>query len=348
VEQGYEVVGVMMRLWSEPGCGSAAPANRCCTPDQMADARRVAGKLGIPFYVIDAQTHFRQTIVQFFIDQHAKGRTPNPCLQCNREIRFTYLLNQALALDANYLATGHYAQVRQTGSGFGLFMGRDAAKDQAYVLHMLTQQHLAHVLFPVGAYTKPEVRELARKFGLPVASKAESQDLCFLGDGDYRRFLREYSPQACTPGPILDVDGRLLGQHTGLPFYTIGQRKKLGLSSPEPLFVLRKDSARNALVVGPRELLGQQRLTAREANWISGSPPPPDQPVHVKIRYKATPAAGFVDGVGDGRFSITFHEPVFGITAGQGVVVFAGEQCLGGGIIDDFTGKNDMIGETGA
>ncbi|MBK7178091.1 MAG: tRNA 2-thiouridine(34) synthase MnmA [Candidatus Promineifilaceae bacterium] len=336
VEQGYDVVGMMMRLWSEPSIGAHAPTNRCCTPDQMADARRVADQLKIPFYVVDVQEHFRRTIVQFFIDEHEHGRTPNPCLECNRQIRFTYLLNQALALDANYLATGHYARVEQTPSGYRLFQGKDTAKDQAYVLHMLSQEHLAHVKFPVGDYTKPEVRQLAAKFNLPVASKSESQDLCFLGDGDYRRFLREYSQRVEQPGPILDGNGRVLGQHEGLSSYTIGQRKGLGLATPDPVFVLRKDSRQNALIVGPREALGQQQLTARLVSWIAGAPPPPDQPVQVKIRYKAVPVSGYVAEVlGNGRVRITFPEPVIGITAGQGVVVFSGDECLGGGIIDD-------------
>jgi len=335
VEQGYEVVGMMMRLWSEPGCGSDAPANRCCTPNQMADARRIADQLGIPFYAIDVQEHFRQTIVQFFIDEHARGRTPNPCLECNRQIRFTHLLNRALALDANYLATGHYARVQQTAEGYKLFKGRDAAKDQAYVLHMLTQEHLAHVLFPVGEYTKPAVRQLAQKFNLPVASKSESQDLCFLGDGDYRRFLREYSPQAEETGPILDTAGRELGQHQGLPAYTIGQRKGLGISTPEPVFVLRKDITHNALIVGTRSELGQDSLVARDVNWLAGSPPPPEWIVDVKIRYKAAPVPAQVEKMANGRFRVNFQQPVLGATAGQGVVFFEGEQCLGGGIIDD-------------
>ena len=334
VEQGYEVVGMMMRLWSEPGCDANAPANRCCTPDQMADARRVADQLGIPFYVIDVQQHFRDTIVQFFIDQHALGRTPNPCLECNRQIRFTHLLNQALALDANYLATGHYARVQHTADGYQLLKGIDAAKDQAYVLHMLTQAHLAHVLFPVGEYTKTEVRRLAQKFKLPVASKAESQDLCFLGDGDYRRFLREYSPETAVFGPILTSDGKKLGQHQGLPAYTIGQRKGLGISTPQPVFVLRKDIQQNALIVGCKEELGQRSLIAREVNWISGSPPSA-QIVDVKIRYKAQPMPATIEKMANGRFRVKFQEPLFGVTAGQGAVFFDGDHCLGGGVIDD-------------
>jgi tRNA-specific 2-thiouridylase len=333
VEQGYEVIGMMMRLWSEPGSPGAPVANRCCTPDQMADARRIADQLNIPFYVLDTKEHFRQTIVQFFIDEHAQGRTPNPCIQCNRKIRFTYLLNQALALDATYLATGHYARIRQTESGYQLLKGIDAGKDQSYVLHVLTQEKLAHVLFPVGDYAKLEVRELARKFNLPVASKHDSQDLCFLSDGDYRRFLREYSPASQKPGPILDGDGRLLGQHEGLPFYTIGQRKGLGISAPQPLYVLQKDAAQNALIVGTREQLGQRELVARDVNWIAGEPPAASFRAQVKIRYKAKGVEATVLDEGNGRVRVRFDDPVMGITAGQGAVFYDGDICLGGGII---------------
>ncbi len=335
VEQGYEVIGMMMRLWSEPGAGANAPLNRCCTPDQMADARRVAGLLNIPFYVVDAQDYFRATIVQFFIEEHEKGRTPNPCIECNRKIRFSYLLERALALDAHYLATGHYARVVETASGFELRQSKDAAKDQSYVLHMLTQAQLARVKFPVGDYTKPEARRLAQRFGLPVAGKDESQDLCFLGDGDYRRFLREYSERAGVPGPILDAAGNELGRHQGLAFYTIGQRKGLGIAANQPMFVLRKDVARNALVVGTREQLGRQSLLARDVNWISGKAPRQPVPAQIKIRYKAKRVDGMVTALDDGRAQVTFHDPVFGVTAGQTAVFYDDDKALGGGIIAD-------------
>ena len=336
VEQGYEVVGMMMRLWSEPGSNGAPIANRCCTPDQMADARRIADQLNIPFYVLDTKEHFRQTIVQFFIDEHAQGRTPNPCIECNRQIRFTYLLNQALALDANYLATGHYARIRHSPDGYQLLKGVDESKDQSYVLHVLNQEKLAQTLFPVGDYTKVEVRELARKFGLPVASKHDSQDLCFLGDGDYRRFLREYGASQKS-GPIMDGHGRILGQHAGLSNYTIGQRKGLGISAPEPMFVLQKDARQNALIVGTRDELGQQTLVAQDVNWLAGTPPSGPISAQVKIRYKAKGVAALVEDVGNGRVHVQFQEPVFGITAGQGAVFFDGDICLGGGIIAETT-----------
>jgi tRNA-uridine 2-sulfurtransferase len=341
VEQGYEVIGMMMRLWSEPGlqgkpgCDGDAPQNRCCTPDQLADARRVADHLRIPFYVVDVQDHFRQTIVQFFIDEHLNGRTPNPCIECNRQIRFTYLLNRALAFDANYLATGHYARVRRAADGYQLLKGLDDGKDQSYVLHMLGQEHLAHVLFPIGEYEKDKVRQMAADFGLPVAQKRDSQDLCFLGDGDYRRFLNEYAPGINRSGPILNSAGEQLGEHDGLTHYTIGQRKGLGVAAPEPLFVLRKDAARNALIVGTRDEAGRTELLAREVSWIAGAAPEEGTAVQIKIRYKARPIPATVAPLADGRVRANLDEPVLGLTAGQGAVFYQGDVCLGGGLIAD-------------
>jgi tRNA-specific 2-thiouridylase len=337
VQQGYDVIGMMMRLWAEDGDG-AAGYNRCCTPDQMNDARFVADKLGIPFYALDTQAIFKRTIVDFFVDGYSRGLTPNPCLECNRHIRFEWLLNHALALDADYLATGHYARVRQTTEGrFQVLRAVDEAKDQSYVLSVLGQHQLSHALFPVGGYTKPQVRELAARFGLPVASKHDSQDLCFLADGDYRRFLRQHGPAdrpIAAPGPIVNRAGEVLGQHSGLPDYTIGQRKGLGISSPEPLYVLDLNPDRNALIVGTRAELGTDRLTAARVNWVAGEPPAQPFRAQVKIRYKAQPAPATVEPLPEARAAVHFDEPLPGITPGQGAVFYNGEVCLGGGIIE--------------
>jgi len=331
-QQGCTVTGMMMRLWSED-CGTGG-SNRCCTPDQMADARRIAAQLGIPFYVIDTQQVFRSTIVQFFIDRYAAGDTPNPCLECNRHIRFEWLLNHALALGADYLATGHYARVIHQADGSArLFMGRDPLKDQSYVLSVLTQDKLRRALFPVGDLTKPEVRRIAAEAGLPVASKHDSQDLCFLADGDYRRFLRQHAPGAIRPGPILTRDGRTLGEHSGLPHYTIGQRKGLGLSFAEPLYVLELDASRNALIVGTQEELGRDGLRANRVNWVSGSAPADPFRAAVKIRYKAQPAPALVTPLGTDQFEAVFDAPLRDITPGQGAVIYDGDEVLGGGII---------------
>ncbi len=336
VEQGYNVIGMMMRLWSEETAPGLTGHNRCCTPEQMNDARRVADMLDIPFYVLDTRDVFRNKIVQFFIDQHADGLTPNPCLACNMHIRFDWLLNNALALGADYLATGHYARITQSMEGlFELRKGHSLEKDQSYVLSVMTQEQLRHTLFPVGNYIKPEVRELAAKFGLPVASKHDSQDLCFLGDGDYRRFLREHGPvDLFMSGPILNRRGEQVGTHDGLPNYTIGQRKGLGISgSGDPLYVLDLDRQRNAVIVGTRDELGRDRLVAGRVNWIAGAPPAEAIRAEVKIRYKAKPAPATLEPLPDGRVNVIFDEPLRDITPGQGAVFYEDDQCLGGGLI---------------
>ena len=331
--QGYDVVGMMLRLWSED-CG-AGGSNRCCTPAQMWDARRIADQLGIPFYALDAQEPFRRAVVEAFIAGYAAGQTPNPCLVCNRRIRFGWLLEHARALGAEWLATGHYARVQRSADGSArLLRGVDAAKDQSYVLSVLTQEQLRHAMFPVGGYTKPQVRALAEEFGLPVAQKHDSQDLCFLADGDYRRFLRENAPQAMRAGPILTRDGRVLGQHRGLPNYTIGQRKGLGISAPQPLYVLELDTARNALIVGTREELGRSALVAGGVNWIAGKPPAEPFRAEVKIRYRARAVPATVTPLEGGRaVHVRFDAPLRDITPGQAAVMYDGEIVLGSGII---------------
>lgn len=334
VEQGYDVVGMMMRLWSEETVAGGAH-NRCCTPDQMADARRIAARLNIPFYVLDTKEVFRNTIVEFFIEQHRQGVTPNPCMECNRQIRFRYLLQNALALDADYLATGHYARVSQTHEGkYILRKGLDDHKDQSYVLSVLGQEQLAHALFPVGEYTKPEVREIAARFGLPSASKKDSQDLCFIGDNNYRRFLSDHAPDVMTGGSIIRRDGAVLGQHTGLVNYTIGQRKGLGVNSQEPLYVIGLNPQQNTLIVGTADELGQVSLNAKRVNWVSGETPPATFRAQVKIRYKATPVPALIEPLPDARIAIRFDAPLRDITPGQAAVVYDGDVVLGGGVIE--------------
>lgn len=335
VEQGYEVIGMMLRLWSEPGSEST---NRCCTPDSMALARRVAAQLGIPFYAVDARQAFRDIVVEYFFDGYMQGGTPNPCLVCNRQVRWEFLLNHALALGATHMATGHYARLRQTEEGrFQILKGIDEHKDQSYVLHVLKQEQLSHALFPLGEYTKPQVRELARRFNLPVAQRAESQDLCFLGNEDYRSFLQRYVPQAAEPGPILTTEGELVGEHRGLPFYTIGQRKGLGIAAPHPLYVIEKDLSRNALIIGRDEQLGRSELTAAGVNWQGGEPPKEPMRLQVKIRYKARPTWGLVTPLEGERVHIRFEEPLRDITPGQAAVFYSEDLLLGGGIIERNT-----------
>ncbi len=327
------MVGVMMRLWAEESAGKSRE-NACCTLEATDDARRIAAKLGIPFYLINVEQVFKQQVVDYFIAGYASGVTPNPCLACNRHIRFDHLLNYALALGADYLATGHYAQVRATDSGFDLLRGVDDRKDQSYVLSVVGQEELRHLTFPVGDLTKPEVRELARRYGLAVATKSESMDLCFLADGDYRRFLQDWASEAVQPGPIVDQAGAMRGEHKGLPFYTIGQRKGLGLNSPDRLFVLELRAETNTLVVGPAEYLGRDHLTAKDVHWVSGAAP--DGPIQcsVKIRYRSNDRPATLQLLPDDRVAVQFVEPLRDITPGQAAVFYQDERCLGGGIIE--------------
>ncbi len=331
VEQGYDVIGVMMRLWAEEGQGGST--NRCCSIEAVEDARRVCDVLGIPFYLINYEREFKKEVVDLFIAEYARGRTPNPCLACNRHIKFDLLLRRALSLDAQYLATGHYARARQANGGYQLLKGCDEWKDQSYALYMLGQRELRHLLLPLGDYTKEQVRTMARQRGLSVAEKAESQDLCFLVDNDYRRFLQAQAPETIRPGCILDTAGRTIGQHKGLPFYTIGQREGLGIAAPEALYVMQIDVAGNALVVGIRAELGRQELVATDVNYISGQIPQEPLEITAKIRYQAVEAEAALIPLEDGRARVTFAQPQRDITPGQGVVFYQDEIVLGGGII---------------
>ncbi len=334
VEEGYNVVGLMLRLWAEEG-GSA---NRCCTPDAVADARRVADALGIPFYVRNYKEVFRNTVVQFFIDGYAEGVTPNPCIMCNREIRFNRLLKEALSLGGDYLATGHYVRVQQNeDKRYQLLKGIDHSKDQSYVLYTMTQERLARVKFPVGHYSKDTIRQIAKDKDLPVFNRPDSQDLCFLGTGDYRDFLKRQAPETARPGNIVNTAGEVLGEHNGLAFYTIGQRKGLGIHSAEKLYVIRMDSQTNNLVVGTKEELGQQTLIAKEVNFISGNVPIEPLDVTAKIRYKAREVEATLTMLPDNRAHLNFVGALRDITPGQAVAFFQGEEIIGGGMIDKST-----------
>jgi tRNA-specific 2-thiouridylase len=333
LEEGYEVVGMMVRLWAEQAAEERE--NRCCAPDAVQDARRVAALLGIPFYLVNYAEQFKSCVVDYFVAEYTRGRTPNPCLVCNREIRFGRLLRHARALDADYLATGHYARIGQAGRQYQLCMGADPQKDQSYVLYTLGQEELRHVLFPVGGYAKTQVRELARQRGLPVASKDESMEICFIADNDYRRFLQQNAPQAVRPGPILDTTGHEIGRHQGLPFYTIGQRRGLGIAAAEALYVIRLDVLRNALIVGPARELGRQELMAEQVSYVAGRLPDGPVRVRAKIRYKATLADATWTPLESSRAQVEFDMPLRDITPGQAVVAYQGQAVLGGGIISE-------------
>jgi tRNA-specific 2-thiouridylase len=336
-QQGYEVIGMMLRLWNEPGKQDDlnSKSNRCCSPDSMMQARRVAARLDIPFYVIDAQDIFYNTVVSAFLDGYANGQTPNPCLVCNRQIRWDFLLNHALAFGADFMSTGHYVRKEIGSDGRQILLkGIDPAKDQSYVLHVLTQEKLAKALFPVGAYTKPEIREIAEASRLSVAKRPDSQDLCFLDGEDYRDFLQRNQPQMLAVGNIVDRGGKVLGQHNGLPNYTIGQRKGLGLASPQPLYVLAKEAVTNSLIVGAKGELGARELLAENVNWTSGIVPRETFRAFVKTRYTASPAPAEVtprDNVS--QVTVKFDAPQRDLTPGQAAVFYDGAVVMGGGLI---------------
>jgi tRNA-uridine 2-sulfurtransferase len=338
VEQGYPVVGIMLRLWSEPGMESE---NRCCTPDDMAVARRVAARLDIPFYAIDAREYFRKEVVEGFIEGYRAGWTPNPCVRCNQNVRWGFLLNQAKTMGAEYLATGHYARLERDEDGTTrLLRGIDESKDQSYVMSVLNQQQLAHTLFPLGDYRKEQVRELASCHHLAAAQKADSQDLCFLGSQDYRQFLIRNAPDVVQPGLIVNRSGETVGEHQGLAFYTIGQRKGLGIASPEPLYVLEKNTGQNTLVVGGKDDLGNTELIATGFNWISGKVPAQPVRTQVKIRYKAALAEATIHPGDKNEVSIRFDRPLRDITPGQRAVAYDGDVVLGGGMIISVSDKS--------
>ena len=326
VDSGEKVFGLMLRLWS---AGPERP-NRCCSPRDVSNARKVAGRLRIPFYVLDAKDEFKNRVVDSFISGYADGLTPNPCLRCNREIRWGLLLEHATKLGATHLATGHYALLRRTNGHYRLYRALDRRKDQSYVLSVLGQKQLTRTLLPLGELDKEKVREIARDLGFVTADRPESQDLCFLGGGDYRTFLAER--MEATPGAILDKQGNSLGTHNGLENFTIGQRKGIGISGPEPLYVIDKDVKRNALIVGPRAELGRTHFTVRELNWVSGSPPSGETPLTVQVRYR-TPAVSAQLETFQDRTEVVVEKPLTHIAPGQAAVFYDKDECLGGGLI---------------
>ncbi len=299
----------------------------------MALARRVAAKLDIPFYVVDAKDVFRKTVVEYFLDGYARGETPNPCLICNRQICWEFLLNYALALNAEFMATGHYARKQDAGDKHQLWRAVDRAKDQSYVLHVLNQEKLKRALFPVGDYTKPEIRKIAELFGLPTASRHDSQDLCFLAGDDYRNFLERNAAGRLKPGKITRPDGEVVGEHNGLANYTIGQRKGLGIPLSVPLYVLGKNALANTVIVGTQDELGSRELIAHDVNWISGETPSEAFHAEVKICYTAKEAGALVMPLDNGKVKVQFDALQRDITAGQAAVFYHGDVLIGGGLI---------------
>jgi tRNA-specific 2-thiouridylase len=330
-EQGHEVIGVTMHLWE--GDDERLAESLCCSQEMTESARRVCAQLGIPYYVFNYQREFRRHVIDYFVRSYAQGYTPNPCLECNREIKFRALLARAAQLGYAYVATGHYAQIVRQGAAYELHRAADQAKDQSYMLYMLQQSDLARLMFPVGGYSKAQVRELAAARGLDSADRPESQDICFVPGGDYRNLLREEVPQSLVPGPIVDQQGRAVGEHRGLPLYTIGQRRGLGLQGGQPLYVTALDTARNALVVGPADALIGTSFEVERAGLVAGGWPAESFRCTAQVRSHGSAVPAEVAPREGGRLAVRLDTPLRAISPGQAAVLYDGSRLIGGGLI---------------
>jgi tRNA (5-methylaminomethyl-2-thiouridylate)-methyltransferase len=319
LRKGYHVEGATFVLWET-----------AAAKDSLLQARALCSTLGIPHHTLDFRAQFCRDVLDPFVQAYRRGQTPNPCVDCNRRIKFPAFWQWAAAHGFDKIATGHYARVEELADGFGLFQAKNRAKDQSYFLHSLTQEMLSRVLFPLGDFaSKEEIRALAREAGLASAQKADSQDICFVADGEYAAFLQDYTGEKAAPGNFVDTNGNLLGQHRGIWHYTIGQRRGLGTSFGRPLFVTGIDAATNTIVLGEQEMLFSNSLTATNFNWIL----PPPAAAGVKIRYAHPPAPAGIAVLQNGDVQITFDRPQRAVTKGQSAVLYAGAQVIGGGVI---------------
>ncbi len=330
VREGYDVIGITMRLWTLEDPDAPVGKKRCCSVEDTDDARQAADVLGIPHYVLNMEREFRDRVVDYFVAEYGRGRTPNPCLACNEHVKFRALLDRAVALEANFLATGHYARIDRHDGRYRLRRAADDAKDQSYVLYTLGQAELAKTLFPAGAYPKPRIRELAQEMGLLIAAKPDSADICFVPDGDYKAFVRRRLPQAA--GVVQDAGGNVIAGHDGVAGFTIGQRKGLGVALGEKRFVTGINPDLNAVTIGPEEDLMSDALVVEHVNWVAGVAPAPVRAA-VKIRYRTPAAPAMVTPLDGGGARVVFDRPQRAITPGQAAVFYDGDEVLGGGAI---------------
>lgn len=335
-QAGCRVIGMTLKTWPKELCDTVPKGQTCCSARDIEDARAVAGRLGIAFYVAEAAEPFKRGVMDHFVDAYARGITPNPCVVCNRKIKCGILLEKAEALGAEWVATGHYARVVRMGGGgrYAIARARDAEKDQSYVLYQLTQRQLARLVLPVGELEKSQIRALASKAGLAVADKPESMELCFIPDGDTQGFLRARAPEAFVPGEIVDSRGTVLGTHRGIAAYTVGQRKGLGLAHPKPLYVLRIEPERRRVVVGEAEELAADSCQVEAVRWMGIPEPTGPLPARVQIRHRAEAAPARLEPLEGGRVRVRFETPVAGgICPGQAAVFYDADRVLGGGSI---------------
>ncbi len=331
-EQGYEVIGVTMQIWQndkeyEEDNGS------CCGLSAVEDARRVADRLEIPFYVLNFREEFEEKVIDYFVEEYKAGRTPNPCIACNRYIKWESLLQKALQLGADYIATGHYAKIVTLDNGRKAFkMSKTNLKDQTYALYNLTQFQLEHTLMPVGEYTKPEIREIAEKIGLSIANKPDSQEICFVPDDDYAKFIEDRTGEKIKIGNFVDLEGNILGQHKGIVHYTIGQRKGLGIAFGKPMFVVEIDNINNNIILGSNDDLFSNELTATDINYMGSKSFDENKIYTAKIRYSHTPSECTIKTIDD-KIICTFKEKQRAITKGQAIVIYDDDIVVGGGTI---------------
>ncbi len=332
LEQGYDVVGITLKLWPQD-CVNRAE-DKCCGPQAVADARSVSHKLDIPYYLVDEAEDFQKQVINYFAEEYKAGRTPNPCVMCNERLKFGTLISRARQLGAEYIATGHFARVEKTATGRMLLKrGRDPRKDQSYFLFSLKQEQLARTLFPLGELTKTDTRCVARQNELKTADKEESMEICFVPDKDYGRFLQQANLVQKHKGDIVNLHGHVLGQHEGIEFYTIGQRKGLGLSSPKPLYVIELDAANNRVIVGDESALDRDEFVVERCNWIPFEAPPGPIEVTAKIRYNHPGTPATITPEANGRARVKLHVPQRAITPGQACVFYQDDLVVGGGWI---------------
>ena len=327
-EASYEVIGVTMQIWPP----DKQAFGGCCGLEAVEDAKRVAYKLDIPHYVMNFRDIFAQRVIADFCQEYSLGRTPNPCIRCNQYVKFDALMEKTKELDADFIATGHYARIEQSPNGYRLLKAVDQTKDQSYFLYTLGQRELQYLLLPLGKLYKVEVRRLAAELGLPTANRRDSQDICFIPDNDYRSFIAQYIP--LQSGDIIDTKGKVLGKHKGLALYTVGQHQGLGLASGERLYVLKLDVSNNRLIVGTKDELSSNKLFASKLSWVSGEAPREPVNVTAKVRYRSPEVPAklrFRDGVAE----VHFNQPQRAITPGQAVVFYQGDAVLGGGTIEE-------------
>ena len=334
---GFDVVGITMRLWTLEDPDAPVGKKRCCSVEDTDDARQAADAIGIPHYLLNMEREFHERVIDYFVEEYGRGRTPNPCLACNEHVKFRALLDRAVALDADFLATGHYARIEREGGRYRLLRAVDPEKDQSYVLYTMGQAELAKTLFPVGAYTKPQIRELAREMRLGLAEKPDSADICFVPDGDYKAFVKKRLAQPA--GVVRDETGAVVGEHDGIASFTVGQRRGIGVAAGEKRFVTGIDPLTHVVTIGPEEDLMSRELIAERVNWVAG-PPQDALRANVKIRYRTQPSLATVtplDGSHARRYvryvRVVFDEPQRAITPGQAVVFYDGDEVLGGGAI---------------